>query len=176
MNGKIIAGGIVVSAILFGAGLYYSTVYAHYEPLDTSSDAAQISATTFEGTQEDLLAEAVEGIDGDSSPIKFRACFTTPLSVAMLTETFAPYERPAPLVAPKWFACFDAKQIGEDLETGAAVAVMGEENFKYGFDRVVAVYPDGRGFAWNQINRCGQAVFDGDPAPAGCPPAPEGNE
>ncbi|MGR3625750.1 MAG: DUF6446 family protein, partial [Limimaricola sp.] len=28
--------------------------------------------------------------------------------------------------------------------------------------------------AWNQINVCGEVVFDGDPAPAGCPTPPEG--
>ncbi len=175
MNGKLVAGGIVVLAVIFGVGLYYSTEYAHYEPLDVSSEAAQISATTLMGGREDLLLNEIEGITGDSSPIKFRACFNTPMSLAMMTETFEPYARPAPLVAPTWFGCFDAKAIGADLEAGRALAFMGEENFTYGIDRVIAVYPDGRGFAWNQINPCGQAVYDGDPAPVGCPPAPEGN-
>ena len=40
-------------------------------------------------------------------------------------------------------------------------------------DRIVAVFPDGRGYAWHQINACGEVVFDGDPAPEGCPPVPE---
>lgn len=175
MNGKIVAGGIVVLAVIFGVGLYYSTEYAHYAPLETSSEAAHLTATTFAGTQEDLLIDSIEGVDGISSPIKFRACFTTPMSVAMMTESFEPYLRPTPLVAPSWFDCFDAKRIGADLETGTAVAFVGQENFTYGIDRVIAVYPDGRGYAWNQINPCGQAVFDGDPLPLGCPPAPEGN-
>ncbi|SFI54570.1 DUF6446 family protein [Celeribacter neptunius] len=175
MNGKLIAGFIVVLALVFGAGLYYSQVYAYYDRLDASAPAADIRATTFEGVTEDLLAENFEGIDAETSPIRFRACFITPLSVAMMSETFQPYVRPEPLIAPKWFGCFDAKRIGADLEAGEAVAFLGEENFEYGIDRVVAVYPDGRGYAWNQINRCGKAVFDGDPAPMGCPPAPEGN-
>jgi hypothetical protein len=175
MNGKLIAGFIVVLALVFGAGLYYTQVYAYYDRLDASAPAATIHATSFAGLPEDILAENFEGIDADTSPIKFRACFTTPLSVAMMTETFQPYDRPAPLIAPSWFSCFDAKRIGADLEAGLAIAFMGEENITYGIDRVIAVYPDGRGYAWNQINRCGAAVFDGDPAPAGCPPAPEGN-
>ncbi|MCA0045212.1 DUF6446 family protein [Celeribacter litoreus] len=175
MNGKLVAGGIVVLATVFGIGLYYSTVYAHYEPLDASLESSRITVTTFEGLEEDLLAEALTGIDGSSSPIKYRACFETPLSLAMMTETFVPYDKPAPLIAPNWFECFDAKAIGADLEAGKAVAFMGAENFTYGIDRVIAVYPDGRGYAWNQINSCGEAVFDGDPAPVGCPPAPEGN-
>ncbi|WP_460274626.1 DUF6446 family protein [Celeribacter sp. ULVN23_4] len=175
MNGKLIAGFIVVLAIVFGAGLYYTQVHAYYERLDASAPVAEIHATTFAGISEDLLAEKFEGIDADTSPIKFRACFMTPLSVAMMTETFQPYVRPEPLVAPHWFSCFDAKRIGADIESGRAVAFLGQENIEYGIDRVVAVYPDGRGYAWNQINRCGEAVFDGEPAPAGCPPAPEGN-
>jgi hypothetical protein len=43
----------------------------------------------------------------------------------------------------------------------------------YGIDRVLAIYPDGRAFAWHQINACGKFVFDGDPPPEGCPPVPE---
>ncbi|TNE70072.1 MAG: histidine kinase [Rhodobacteraceae bacterium] len=175
MNGKLIAGFIVVLALVFGAGLYYTQVYAYYDRLDASAPAAAIRATSFEGLSEDILAEDFEGIDADTSPLKFRACFTTPLSVAMMTETFRPYARPSPLIAPSWFSCFDAKRIGADLEAGRAVAFMGEENITYGFDRVIAVYPDGHGYAWTQANRCGEAVFDGKPAPAGCPPAPEGN-
>ncbi len=41
-------------------------------------------------------------------------------------------------------------------------------------DRVVAIHEDGRGWIWDQINHCGEVVFDGQPAPADCPPAPEG--
>ena len=50
---------------------------------------------------------------------------------------------------------------------------MGEENIYWGIDRIVAIMDDGRAFAWNQINKCGAEVFDGQPAPAGCPPQPE---
>ena len=39
--------------------------------------------------------------------------------------------------------------------------------------RIVAITEDGRGYAWHQINACGKEVFDGKPAPEGCPPAPE---
>ena len=56
---------------------------------------------------------------------------------------------------------------------GSAVALLGVENIDYGIDRIVAVFPDGRARSWNQINRCGEVVFDGAPAPEGCPPVPE---
>jgi hypothetical protein len=90
----------------------------------------------------------------------------------MMTETFAPYETPTPLTAPSWFDCFDAKTLEADIESGAAMAFMGTENIAYGIDRVLAVYGDGRAYAWHQINVCGSTVFDGEPAPEGCPPAP----
>jgi hypothetical protein len=74
------------------------------------------------------------------------------------------------LTAPGWFGCFDAEAIGEALKEGRAVAYLGEENIHYGIDRVVAVMDDGRAFAWHQINACGAVVFNGEPAPEGCPP------
>ena len=51
------------------------------------------------------------------------------------------------------------------LHTGSAIESI---------DRIVAVYPDGRAYAWHQINRCGEVVFDGNSAPEGCPTPPEG--
>ncbi len=90
----------------------------------------------------------------------------------MLTETYQIFDNAEPRVAPRWFDCFDAAQIGEDLATDA-IAFMGVENIDYGIDRIVAIYPDGRGYAWHQINECGEVVFDGNPVPEDCPPPPE---
>jgi hypothetical protein len=158
--------------VIFGAGLYYSQTYAYYDTIEASAPAALVTATTLGGASEDLLAEGFEGIDADTSPIKYRACFSTPLSQSMLTETFVIHETPTPLTAPAWFSCFDAKSLTADLDSGAAIAFMGTENISYGVDRVVAVYPDGRAYAWHQINDCGATVYDGEIAPEGCPPAP----
>jgi len=99
--------------------------------------------------------------------------FITPISQATLTETFVIRDDAEPRVAPGWFDCFDAAQIGADIENGDAIAFLGVENVQYGIDRIVAVYPDGRAFAWHQINACGEVVFDGNPVPEGCPPKPE---
>jgi len=77
-----------------------------------------------------------------------------------------------PLEAPGWFDCYDARDIGAALETGEAVAFLGESNVVYGIDRVVAVFRDGRARSWHQINACGEEVFDGRPPPEGCPPPP----
>jgi hypothetical protein len=166
-------GVIVLTAALGGAFLWYTAERAFYEPV-AFTPGAEIRLVPLTGDQpEAILAEGVEGIDAASSPIKFRACFTTPLSLAMLTETYRGYEGAEPLVAPSGFDCFDAAAIGRALETGEALAFLSEPNITYGIDRVVAVTGDGRGYAWHQINDCGVEVFAGRPAPEGCPP-PEG--
>ena len=171
--GRIFVGFLVMSALIAGVALYYLQVYAYYDEISAEvEDVTLVSLSS--GLAEPVLFENFKGIDSDSSPIRYRACFEVQGSLAMLTETYVMADGAEPLVAPGWFDCFDAARIGADLETGEAVAFLGAENVSYGIDRIVAVYPDGRAFAWHQINRCGEVVFDGDPAPADCPTPPEG--
>ncbi|MFN3724044.1 MAG: DUF6446 family protein [Paracoccaceae bacterium] len=152
MNGKIAAGAIVISAAVAGVAIWYLQIYAFYEPV-SFTPGQEITLTTIEsGQPEPILAEAVTGIDADSSPLRFRACFTTPLSHAMLSETYVAYEGAVPLVAPGWFDCFDAMAIGTALERGEALAFLSQANVATDIDRVVAVFPDGRAFAWHQLN------------------------
>ena len=70
----------------------------------------------------------------------------------MLTETYQTYDKPTPLYGPSWFSCFNADAIGEALERGEALAFMSEHDISPGVDRVVAVFPDGRAYAWHQVN------------------------
>lgn len=152
MNGKFVGGFLVLTGLVAGVAMYWLQVYAYY------SDAAftpgdEIELTSIEsGQPEAILVEGIKGIDGDSSPIRFRACFRTPMTLAMLTETYRIYPAPTPLTAPSWFDCFDAPAIGAALESGEAVAFMGQENIHPGVDRVVAVFADGRAYAWQQLN------------------------
>ena len=171
MTGKILAGVIVISALIAGAAMYYLQVYGFYEPV--ADEAGTVRLTTFDGQVQDVPVDGFEGIDATSSPIRYRACFTLPLSQAMMTETYQTYDAPEPLIAPNWFDCFDAEAIGAALTDGSAIAFLGEENVHYGIDRVIAHFPDGRAFAWHQINACGEVVFDGNAAPEGCPTPPE---
>ncbi|MCV6823864.1 MULTISPECIES: DUF6446 family protein [Halocynthiibacter] len=173
MIGKLLAGVIVISALAAGAAMYYFQVYGFYTEVEASSPDAEIRITNIvTGEPEPMLIAGFEGIDSDSSPIRFRACFTTPMSNAMMTETFKGYPAAEPLVAPDWFSCFDAKALGTAIKAGTATAYLGEENIIYGIDRVIAVYDDGRAYAWHQINTCGEYAFNGDPLPASCPPNP----
>ena len=173
MIARIAILGLLLCALIAGAALYYLQVFAYYSRVE-AADVGNVQLTDREsGSAVPIMFENFQGIDSASSPIRFRACFQTPIGLAELRETYVVYEAPEPLVAPRWFDCFDAGAIGTALERGEATAFLGVENVTYGIDRVVAVFPDGRAFAWHQINPCGEVVFDGNPAPEGCPPAPE---
>ncbi|MDZ4093393.1 MAG: DUF6446 family protein [Paracoccaceae bacterium] len=152
MNGKFVAGFIVLSGLVAGVAIYWLQVYAFYQPV-RFTPGAEIRLTPIIGElPEAIIANDVQGIDAGSSPLRFRACFTTPLSQAMLTETYRIYEDAVPLTTPGWFDCFDANHIGDALETGEAIAFLSEHDIAPGIDRVVAVFPDGHGYAWHQLN------------------------
>ncbi|MDO9640511.1 MAG: DUF6446 family protein [Pseudotabrizicola sp.] len=152
MNGKIAAGAIVISAALAGVAIWYLQIYAFYEPVSFTPGQEILLTTIESGQPEPILAEGVTGIDAESSPLRFRACFTTPMTQAMLSETYIAYDGAVPLVAPGWFDCFDAVEIGTALERGEALAFLSQSNVAADIDRVVAVFPDGRAFAWHQLN------------------------
>ncbi len=150
--GRILVALIVLTAAFGGAFLWYTAERAFYEPV-AFQPGAEIRLVPLVGnTPEAIVVTGIEGIDADSSPIKFRACFRTPLSLGMLTETYRTYDGAEPLVAPSGFDCFDAEAIGRALETGEALAFLSEPDIHPGVDRVVAVFPDGRAFAWQQLN------------------------
>ena len=152
MNGKIVGGFIVLVAAVAGIVVYWLQEYAFYDKA-SFQPGNEIKLTLIEtGLPEPILADGVEGIDADSSPLRFRACFHTPLTQAMLTETYKMYDKAVPLNAPTWFGCFDAARIGEALEQGEAIAFLSQANIAPQVDRVVAVFPDGRAYAWHQLS------------------------
>lgn len=152
MNGKYVGGFIVIVAAIAGAAIYYLQEYAYYTKA-VFQTGREIELTLIEsGQPEPILAENIEGIDADSSPLRFRACFHTPMSQAMLSETYQAYQGASPLNAPSWFGCFDAAKIGEALEKGEALAFLSQANIAPEIDRVVAVFPDGTAFAWHQLH------------------------
>lgn len=162
---------LFLTALAAGIGMYYLQVYAFYEEVEAPATlplAGRDGAPAYE-----LAVSDFRGIDASSSPIRYRACLDTP---PMPPDSYPEAKRlgePRPPNAPGWFDCFDARAIGEALETGEARAFVSLPDVTYGIDRVVALYPDGRAFAWHQINACGEVVFDGGSPPEGCPPVPE---
>lgn len=151
MTGKLVGGLIVLVALAAGVAVYYLQVYAFYTELTPDQvDMRLTSIVTQE--PEPIVTADMAAIESDSSPIRFRACFTTPRTIAGLTEQFVVYEDAVPLNAPDWFDCFDAEKVGDALESGQAIAFLGERNIHDGVDRVVAVFDDGRAYAWHQLN------------------------
>ncbi|NJM82690.1 MAG: histidine kinase [Tabrizicola sp.] len=152
MNGKIVGGGIVLIGAVAGLAMYWLQVYAFYEEVSFHPGQEIMLTPIVGGVPEPILAENITGIDAESSPLRFRACFTTPQSLAMLTETYRIQENAVPLNAPGWFECFDAAAIGAALESGEAIAFLSQAEIRPGVDRVVAVFADGRAYAWHQLN------------------------
>lgn len=170
--GQFLAGFTVFSALLAGAGLYYLQVYAFYEEVTPSGDDVQL-VSFVTGAPEPILFDDFQAIDADSSPIRYRACFTTEMSHSLLSETYEPYEKAEPRNAPEWFDCFDAEAIGAELEAGTALTFLSHKNIAYGVDRVVAITETGRGYVWHELNDCGAKAYDGSPTGEACPPRPE---
>ena len=175
MSGKIVGLVIVISSLIAGAALYYLQVYGYYE--EVSAEVTEVRLLPL-GSNEParILAENIDAIDAESSPIRFRACFSTPASLAMLTETYQMLDRAIPRNAPDWFDCFDAASIAEELDAGTALAFMGEKNVDFGVDRVVVITEDGRGYIWHELNDCGEKAYDGTIVGEECPKRPEQGE
>ena len=154
MNGKLVGSFIVISAAVVGISMYYLQNYHWYETVSMEEGSGVVIAMTSVSTDtpEEIIADDFQGIDASSSPLRFRGCFTTPMSISLLSETYEIAERAIPLTAPGWFDCFDAVSIGAALETGEAIAFVGEREIADGVDRMIAVYPDGRAYVWHQLN------------------------
>jgi hypothetical protein len=172
MMGKFLGALILVSALAAGIGIYYSQIYGFYVevPSHGTDDVMLTSAAT--GEMEPIAYSDFRAIDADSSPIRYRACFTTMLTQDQLSEDFVPYPDASPRVAPGWFDCFDAEAIGDGLADGTAHAFLGQRNLEYGIDRVVAITGDGHGYVWHEINDCGEKAYDGSPVDDSCPVRP----
>ena len=167
--GQFLAGFTVFSALLAGGAMYYLQVYAFYEEVSAQGEDIRI-VSLMSGEPEPILFENFQAIDGSSSPIRYRACFTTEMSHSLLTETYVAFEKAEPRNAPGWFDCFDAEAIGAELEAGTALTFLSQKNFAYGVDRVVAITEDGRGYIWHELNDCGAKAYDGSPTGEACPP------
>ena len=174
MSGKLLGIIIMVSALFAGAALYYLQVYGFYTEVSETGQQDDVQLVLLmTGEPEPIVYDNFQAIDADSSPIRYRACFTTPHSHAMLTETYELLEEATPRNAPGWFDCFDAETLGDDLQSGKALPFMGQKNIAYGVDRIVAITEDGRGYVWHELNDCGKKAYDGTVVGEACPPRPE---
>ena len=152
-----------------GAVLYYLQVYGYYREVPAGDG---VMLVTEGGEPEPIPFADFRAIDADSSPIRYRACFTTTLPPGDL-ERFAAVPDVVPRNAPGWFDCFDAEAIAAELAAGTARTYLGAKNVHYGVDRIVAITDDGRGYAWQELNDCGEKAYDGTVVGEACPPRPE---
>lgn len=168
MSGRFVGVFILFCAVLAGAVLYYLQVYGFYD--DVSAEVQDVRLMPLDAdTPVSIRAEDIRAIDADSSPIRFRACFTTPSSLPILRDTYVRFDRAVPRNAPGWFDCFDAAAIAAELEAGTALAFLGEKNIDFGVDRIVAITEDGRGYIWHELNDCGDKAYDGTIVGEECP-------
>ena len=169
MSGKIIGIVLLLSSIIAGAALYYLQVYGFYTDVpDTDGPDVQLVSVVSD-RPEPISYTEFTAIDADSSPIRYRACFRTDMSLALLTETYVGLDALSPRNAPGWFDCFDAEAIGAEITAGTALTFLSQKNIHFGVDRVVAITEDGRGYVWHELNDCGEKAYDGTIVGEECP-------
>ncbi|TLP58333.1 histidine kinase [Parasedimentitalea maritima] len=174
--GKFLAMLILVCAVGAGAGMYYLQVYGYYEEVELKpgQDVVLVPQDGDKGVAIDYAD--FQAIDASSSPIRYRACFSSPLSRQELAQTYTVSQHYQPRIAPGWFECFDAEAIGAALEAGTATAFLSVKNIEYGVDRVVAVTDQGQGYVWHELNNCGKKAYDGTVVGESCPELPGANQ
>ncbi|MFD3191335.1 DUF6446 family protein [Sedimentitalea sp. HM32M-2] len=171
--GRILVILLLLAAVVAGAALYYLQVYGFYAEV-AERPGRDVQLVLLETAQpEPILYSDFRAIDADSSPIRYRACFTTPESHALLTETYVMVDDATPRNAPSWFDCFDAATLGAELQAGTALAFLSAKNIAYGVDRLVAITADGRGYVWHELNDCGAKAYDGTVVGEACPDRPD---
>lgn len=139
-KGRIVILAILAFTAVFAAVLWWFQIYAFYER------QSGVGALRLAG--EPVPVADYDGIDATSSPLKLRGCFRVD-PAAFAAAPVAPDA--TPLIAPPWFRCFDAGAITEDLAAGRATAYAISRDEPAGFDLLVAIYPDGRGYLWRQL-------------------------
>ncbi len=172
MSGKLLGIGLVVIGLIAGAVLYYLQIYGFYSEVSERDAGGVALVSVASGAPEPVSYSAFEAIDADSSPIRFRACFQTDMSLEALAARFEQIDAPDPRNAPYWFGCFDAEALGAEIKAGTARTFLSQKNVHYGVDRIVAITDDGRGYIWHELNDCGEKAYDGTVIGEECPPLP----
>ncbi|MVO16717.1 DUF6446 family protein [Parasedimentitalea huanghaiensis] len=174
--GKFLAMLILVCAVGAGAGMYYLQVYHYYEEVELTpgQDVVLVPQGGDEGVA--IAYSDFQAIDASSSPIRYRACFTSSLSREELAQIYTVSDQHQPRIAPGWFDCFDAQAIGAALEAGTATAFLSVKNIKHGYDRIVAVTDEGMGYVWHDSNNCGKKAYDGTVIGETCPELPAASQ
>ncbi|QDL92805.1 histidine kinase [Paroceanicella profunda] len=140
LSGRTLGIGLFGFALVFGIALWWNQTHAWYDRVEG------LGQVTVAGRE--IPVSGYTGLDGNS-PLKLRACFTLdPADVADV-----PLAGDAtPLGTPDWFDCYDQAALTDDLAAGRATAYLAGSNEPQDFERIIAVYPDGRAYLWRQLN------------------------
>lgn len=171
--GKFLSLILIGSGLAAGVAMYYLQIYGFYDEVTTNPGQDVVLLPVGEEIPRPIAYANFEAIDADSSPIRYRACFTTSVTRQELAQIFQISDQHDPRNAPEWFDCFDAAALGAALKAGEATAFVAVKNISYGVDRIVAITETGQGFAWHELNDCGQKAYDGTVVGEACPPRPE---
>ena len=175
MSGKLISLFIIAVGLIAGGAMYYFQIYGFYEEVVDGPEVNVALLRDLEGAPEAIPYSGFEAIDADSSPIRFRACFDTDMTLEAAKTTYVSAGEVVPRNAPEWFDCFDAEAIANQMQAGTAEAFMGQKNIRYGVDRIVVITDAGRGYIWHELNDCGAKAYDGTVVGEECPPLPDQN-
>ena len=142
MSGKITVITILGTSLFFGIIFFYFQSYAYYQEF---SGVVKIEVQNRKIDVENYL-----GIKAKTSALKMRSCFVVKPS-AFRNLSLA--ENPQPLKAPFWFDCFNSKDLQQAIDDKRAKAYLAKENEADGIDRLVVIFPNGRGYEWRQLNK-----------------------
>jgi len=118
---------------------------------DANHPLHTINVTPNNGDAPEAMLIDGQPIVAFSTDAKFYyACFQTGMSFGLLTETYEISDDAMPAKPLGEMACYDQEQIAQDVASGEALSLVGQRNIIDGIDRIIAVYPDGRAFAWHQ--------------------------
>ena len=143
LSGKAVGAGIVGIGLIFGAGLWYATTLAWYDEVE-GVEAIEVNGQRF-------AVSGYRGLDGRTSPLKLRGCFTLDDPEGALAAGEAADDA-VPITTPGWFDCYDPAMILAGMEAGEIEAVMAGRDEGDGADLYLAVHEDGRGWVWRQPN------------------------
>ncbi|MEM7439159.1 MAG: DUF6446 family protein [Pseudomonadota bacterium] len=116
------------------------------QPLDMTMTLVPVGG----GNAEAVIADELQVVSSNAQPELIWACFKVLMNHSTLTESYQLVDAAAPLKPLVDIDCFDAETLAADLQTGDALAFLGQRDVAPGIDRMVAIYDDGRAFAWHQ--------------------------
>jgi len=94
VTGKILAACIILAALIAGGSIYYLQVYAYYTTVAVHGSEDVMLTAQASGQPEAITYRDFQAIDSDSSPIRYRGCFTTTQSPETLAQSYHVMKKP----------------------------------------------------------------------------------